>query len=329
MSDNKDNIQHNEGQSLIRVAVSPGSDSKQKSLLQFKPVTLKDLPLINKLLQKSRSRTCDYTVGGIFMWVKYFDYQFCISHGTLFIMGACEGHPDKTAFSYPIGDLPTAEAIGMIKDYCKANGMEMNFSAVPEDCVDDIIAVSGGKAERLDDWADYLYDIETLSTLSGKKMSKKRNHVNRFMADNPDYRLEELTPDLIPEVMLFFHGLETEDKDDVQTAVYEREECFNVLRRYSSYPFEGVVLRGEDGGIVAFAVGEVINDTLYVHIEKTDHNVSGANEAIAKMFAEVMHARYPFLKYVNREEDMGDPGLRYAKMSYHPLQQLQKYNLFA
>ena len=71
-------------------------------------------------------------------------------------------------------------------------------------------------------------------------------------------------------------------------------------------------------GIVAFTLGEVIGDTLYVHIEKMNHLVNGAGETVNKLFAELMTGHHPEVRYINREEDVGDPGLRHAKESYHP-----------
>jgi len=110
-------------------------------------------------------------------------------------------------------------------------------------------------------------------------------------------------------------------------AEYERRQCADVLRHYSRYPFEGAVLRGEDGAVVALTAAEVIGNTLIIHIEKMNHDVAGAGETINKLFAAEMLRRHPQLKYINREDDAGDPGLRYAKESYHPLRLLHKFNV--
>ena len=68
--------------------------------------------------------------------------------------------------------------------------------------------------------------------------------------------------------------------------------------------------------MVAFAVGEQINeDTLVVHIEKAFSEVPGAYAIINQQF--LVHEA-DGLKYVNREDDVGEPGLRKAKLSYHP-----------
>ena len=174
-----------------------------------------------------------------------------------------------------------------------------------------------------------MYDAKALATLSGKALAKKRNHVNRFIADNPNYVLEPLTATNIAEVKEFLASRPLGEKADTETAFYELAQCMQVLRSYNAYPFEGGVLRGEDGRICAFTIGEIINDTIYLHIEKADHTVAGAGEAINKLFAAEMLLRHPHLRYINREEDAGDPGLRYAKESYHPAMLLKKFNVYA
>ena len=62
-------------------------DASDADVLKFAPITQADLPLINGLLQSAISRTCDYSIGGIFMWIDYFKYEYCVAFDTLFIKG--------------------------------------------------------------------------------------------------------------------------------------------------------------------------------------------------------------------------------------------------
>lgn len=301
-----------------RQAVSP---------LKFKKITLADIPQINRILQDSTSRTCDCTVGGIFMWIDYFDYSYCIYRDTLFIKGVSELYPDKTAFSLPLGKMDIAHAIGMLKEYCMQNNIELRFSAIPEDRLEEFRSVGLTDTEQLVDWGDYLYDIEKLATLSGKKMSKKRNHVNRFEAENEGYRLEPLTPDRVHRLKVDYDSWLSPEDLDRPTAIEEHRQVVNVLDNLLCYPFEGLILLDGSGRAVAFTLGEVIGDTLFVHIEKMRHDVAGAGETINKSFARYMLDRHPGLRFANREEDTGDPGLRKAKESYHPEMILRKYDI--
>lgn len=317
--------------SLISTAVAaPRKISKRSttaSPLRFKKITLADLPEINRILQGSTSRTCDCSIGGIFMWIDYFDYSYCIYRDTLFIKGVSELYPDKPAFSLPLGKMDVANAINLLKQYCKENNIKLRFSAIPEDRLDEFRSVGISDVEQLVDWGDYLYDITTLATLSGKKMSKKRNHVNRFEIENPGYSLEAITPANVHRLKVEFDSWLSPEDLDRQTAVEEHRQVVNVLENLVCYPFEGLILRDKDKRPVAFTLGEVIGDTLFVHIEKMRHDVAGAGEMINKSFANYMHERHPDLKFANREEDTGDLGLRKAKESYHPEMILKKYDI--
>lgn len=294
--------------------------------IEFKAVDIDSIPDIVPILSKARSRTCDYTVAGILMWSDYFKYEYAILENTLFIKGATEDNLSKPAFSMPIGDMPLDRAIEFIRDYCREHNLPLNFSAVPEDRIQDFYCIGPCLIEELTDWADYVYLADDLANLSGNKYNKKRNHVHRFISEHPDYTFEPLTSNNIGSVKDFFMRIATEGDIDGSTASEERFQVFKVLENYGRYPFEGAVLSTKEDGVVAFTIGEVIGDTLFVHIEKMNHHVNGAGETINKLFASSMKESHGVV-YVNREEDVGDEGLRKAKMSYHPAMMLKKYNL--
>ena len=295
--------------------------------LDFKPMTASSASEIRDFMSRNIWRTCDYTVGGMLMWADYFDYRYCIYRNTLFVKGISENHPGLAAFSLPLGELPLKEAVEVLARYCEQTGTRMTFSAVPAEVAGELAALTGGRVEALDGWSDYLYSASSLATLTGKAYSKKRNHVNRFMADNPGYRFEMISSANIGEARAFVAGRNVDDKTDADMAAYELQQCLDVIDNLDAYLFEGALLRDNDGRVCAVTFGEVEGDTLFVHIEKMNHLVAGAGETINKLFAEAMVERYPGLKYINREEDMGDPGLRYAKESYRPVALLDKCNV--
>ncbi len=294
--------------------------------IEFKAVDIDSIPEILPILHKARSRTCDYTVAGLLMWSDYFKYEYAVLENTLFIKGTMEDNLSKPAFSMPIGEMPLCRAVELIREYCREHNLPLNFSAVPEDCINDFYCLGPCQIEELTDWADYVYRADDLVNLSGNKYNKKRNHIHRFASEHPDYTFEPLSPLNINAVRDFFMKMATEGDIDGSTASEERFQVFKVLENYERYPFEGAVLSTKKEGVVAFTIGEVIGDTLFVHIEKMSHNVNGAGETINRLFAEAMKQSHGII-YVNREEDVGDEGLRKAKMSYHPFMMLKKYNL--
>lgn len=299
---------------------------RAEGLLKFRRIGLADIKPIYELLSRyAGERTCDYTIGGILMWVDYFHYSYAIVDDTLFIKGVSEEDASATAFAVPVGEMELDRAVALLRAYCRDRRLRLRFSAVPESRVEALRALGCDCVEPLADWSDYLYDIDDLASMAGKKYNKKRNHVNRFCNDNPEWELVELTPGLLPAVRDFYVRMHL-DPDKPDTATFEQTQVMKVLDNYGAYPFEGAVLMKSPGEIAAFAVGEVIGDTLFEHIEKMDHTTAGAGETICKEFASMMKNRHPQLRYVNREEDAGDERLRYAKESLHPVDMLKKFD---
>ncbi|MBD5235111.1 MAG: DUF2156 domain-containing protein [Barnesiella sp.] len=317
---------------LVSTIARPATrrSTRAVSPLRFKRIMLEDMDIISKFLEKTASRTCDYTVGGIYMWVHYFNYRYCVYRDTLFIEGVSEEDMTRPAFSMPLGELPLSEGIALLRGYCADNGYTLRFSAIPEDRVEEFMNAGDWTVEPLPDWADYLYEADGIASFSGKKYSKKRNHLNRFMLDNPDARLMPLRKEDVDRVLNAFYSWDNEEELQSLSAMEERDMTVNVMRHLDELPgFEGAYLEDGRGNIVAFTIGEVIGDTLYDHIEKMDHSVSGAGTAVFNLFVKEMLAKHTGLRYVNREEDVGDEGLRKAKQSYHPSALLGKFDLIA
>lgn len=301
---------------------------KPQAELKFKPIALEDIEIIRPYLENSHTRSCDYTIGGLLIWKDLFRYEYSIYDDTLFIKSLSEDGSGRTAFLRPIGRLPLEESIEILRCYCSDNNIDLLFTAIPEEYLDDFVMRSPFHINELYDMADYIYDANSLATLTGKAYNKKRNHVNRFLTDNPNYSLEEITDSNIDEVKAFLANLGIEsEKADEDMAYFEMNCCAETLENFNEYGFEGALLRDNEGKIVAFTFGEVSGDTLILHIEKMEHLVPGAGETINKLFAERMLLLNPELKYINREDDAGDPGLRRAKESYHPAFMLKKYNI--
>lgn len=294
--------------------------------LSFKAMTPSDIDRTASLMRFAGTRACDFTVGGMFMWADWFRYRMCIFDDTLFVKGLAENDLGKVAFSLPVGKMPLRDSIKMLREYCHRHSIPLILSAVPEERLEELRSLGATKVEELPAWADYIYDINSLSTFAGKKMNKKRNHINRFIAEHPDYGLEPVTAANIQEVKDFFNAQELAEGKSLM-AEYDRLQVSEVLDNLDKYPFEGAALRVPGKGIVAFAFGEVCGDTLVVHIEKMDHTVNGAGEVICRDFAAYMKNRYPQLQYENREDDAGDEGLRQAKQALNPVALLKKYNV--
>lgn len=285
------------------------------------------MKLIFPYLCLEKGRTTDFSYGGLLMWVDYFRYEYCIYRDTLFIKGVTEDDTSLPAFSLPVGALPLDESVDLIKRYCHRHGIRPEFSAVPEHSVEAFALLSPKSILPLEDWGDYLYDIEPMATLAGKKMSKKRNHVNRFMAENPDAETVDLTADNVDEVMDFMDVYDSEaDGAPMEIAESRLTRRMLSLIKEGDTHLEGVILRA-GGRTAGFSVGDIKGDTLFVHIEKATRTLTGSYETVARAFAARMSEKHPELRFVNREDDGGDEGLRKSKLSYHPVEVLKKFNI--
>lgn len=295
--------------------------------LRFHKITARNMPLVWHYMQREKGRTCDFSYGGVLMWVDMFDYEMAICHDTLFIKGRLENDLSLPAFSLPVGSQSLADSVSLLQRYSREQGMPLRFSAIPEYCIAAFSDLCPRHVDPLDDWSDYLYDINSLATLAGKKMAKKRNHVNQYVALCGSDTYEPLTRAALPDLCSFMDSLEAAGAPSAQ-ADEERRLTRKVLdmMNHHDMPMQGGLLRA-DGRVVAFTIGDVKGDTLFVHIEKALRDVPGSYEMINKCFAADMLARYPHLSFVNREDDAGDEGLRKAKLSYHPVEILKKYNV--
>lgn len=302
-------------------------NEKSSALGAFKPITHEDMPLIWSFLKDEKGRTTDFSYGGVLMWVDFFNYEYVIYKDTLFIKGVVENDRNKPAFSLPVGKLPLEESVALIKEYCKANNIEPELSAVPEYALEEIEKLNPRFVEELSDWADYLYNAEPLATLVGKKMSKKRNHVNQFCAHFPDWKYSELNPSNAGDAMKFMDIFDLEG-DSTDMAAAERKlsrDLINRLKEGDENLKGGILYVGDE--VAAYTIGDVKGDTLFVHVEKATRKFNGSYEMINWLFAKENCEKNPDIKFINREDDAGDIGLRMAKESYHPADLLKKYNI--
>lgn len=286
----------------------------------FAPLQISHLPLLKRYIDLAPSRTCDYTIGGIYLWRNVFSYGISLLDHALIICGRQENNLSLPALSLPLcREQDLADTI----DTLRLLMVPLRFSAIPEDSLHHFAEIAPIEINELDtSWSDYLYDIQAIASLQGNAMKKKRNHLNRYLADHPDARLEPLRPEPC------LHLLERIGHDQSSMGAAEFTAVHDLLTHWSDlspYFTAAMLVAGEQ--IHAFTIGETKADTLHVHIEKADHTISGSGETITSLFARRELQRNPHLAYVNRQDNAGDPGLRTSKESWHPLRLLPKFNL--
>lgn len=286
-----------------------------RDTLHFEPCSRQIIPLLEKLFTRFPSRSCDFSLGGIFMWKEYLDYQCCFLDNTFFLKGKS---PDSGCdiFYRPIGLLNEEEGIRLIRAYCRNNNIKGNL-LLSETVIGKPDEIRGyDPLHYIDDWKEYLYSIDSFIRFPGKKMEKKRNHYNFFISHYEDRTIETIGPENIDELVTFTHWFcESHAADELLD--YESAGTIEALLDYGAFPYHGILIR-IGGRIAGFTFGEHSGDTFFVHVEKGNIEYRGIYQALASFLAENVKARYPDVVWLNREDDTGSADLRRSKMSYHP-----------
>lgn len=176
---------------------------------------------------------------------------------------------------------------------------------------------------------DYIYDAEKLKTLSGKAYHKKKNHLNSFLKNYTGrYEYKALDCSDVEEIQDFHNRwLDNREFEDKHGSIRSEENGIHRLFQYCGlFDFEigGVYV---DGKLEAYTIGSYspVTACAYIHIEKANINIPGLYNFINQQF--LLHA-FPEAKIVNREDDLGQEGLRKAKLSYQPIKLEKKFHIF-
>jgi hypothetical protein len=178
--------------------------------------------------------------------------------------------------------------------------------------------------EDRDHW-DYLYDINEMVELKGNRFHKKKNLLKQFITKY-DYRFETFSPAMIePAMAMQADWCNWRDCESSDVLSAENRSVFKVLMHWNELVgLTGGVIVVEDI-IVAYTLAEKMSDeSIVVHYEKGCPDYKGVYQAINQMFLESLPENF---KIVNREQDLGEQGLRQAKMSYNPSGFLKKYRV--
>ncbi|MFR4352718.1 MAG: GNAT family N-acetyltransferase [Roseburia sp.] len=289
--------------------------------MKFHEITLADKAWMDQRFAEDDRNACEYTFANNFIWRNVYHVEVAEIAGCLVIRFQENG---ECCFSYPVGAGDKKAAIEVLLARCGKRGCAMNMSPL-----------NAEDRERLLEWfpgqfliesdrasADYIYSREKLSTLAGKKLHGKRNHIARFK-DGDDWSYEPMTGENLEECRKMTYTwikMRSEKWNaEMEQEVMVLHEAFDHMQELG---LVGGVLR-KAGEIVAFTMGERLNsDTFVVHFEKAYPDMQGAYPMINQQFVQSACQEYV---YVNREEDTGDLGLRKAKLSYYPEILLKKY----
>ena len=290
-------------------------------LSEFRPFTIEDIPSMCAIYCRIPPLHSDYSSVSMLGWQHYMDYLFKIEGDAAYFITRKN---DKLYFRGPVGDYDD----DTLRDFLL---LAKDIGADPPVGVLDPVMV--GRIRKIlpkidpipsREYFDYVYTSEALRDLPGGDYLKIRNALNHFKK-NQKYTIEPIGKDNDKEIREFFsRWCAQRDCDKEQYLESEKYFIAYCLDHYDLLRLEGIVLR-VDGKIEASAIFEEFGPTTAVtHIEKGNPDIKGIYQAINQETAAYLAPRFEF---INRESDMGIPGLRQAKERYRPHHMVEVFNL--
>ncbi len=292
-------------------------------MIPFERLDLHKKEQYDAILMHCGERGCEYSFVNLFLWGRQ-KAAFIQDHLAFFSQ-----FDRRSVYPFPVGKGDVQPVLDAIIHDAQTRGIPCYLTSMTKADCELLEQLYPGRfrfhGNR--DGFDYVYAIDDLADLKGRKFQKKRNHANRFDEAHPDCRtlpLDEKTR-AAAFCMLnrwYQNRLETDPHNDFHLEQLAIQRAFAFQQPLG---LEGVVLV-ENGEVLAFAMGSFLNgDTFDIHFEKAREDVPGAYNAINREFARYLRTKYPDLRWLNREDDLGLEGLRKAKLSYNPDHMVEKY----
>ena len=299
-------------------------------------MTVPDLPVLaasdqeeyERYYRASGTRISDMCFVSRYAWGAAFSYRKALIRGGFCLIsdGGVFTEPHLTMPLGKFGREDLAAMLDAVAPWFAEQGRPVRVMYIDEPLLPFFQDLPGYRAAvwSEDDFSDYLYDAESIRTLAGKALHGQRNHVARFLRENPGYEYRSISASDRDECLRIVSDW-CRDKG-VDCSDHAQSDFVPIQRLFDAFdvlPVHGGVLRA-GGRTVAFALGSAGNaDTAVIHFEKAVASVRGAYSAISRF---VVENEFPTARLVNREEDMGNDGIRTAKISYNPIERLKKFN---
>ncbi len=298
-----------------------------QTTLKVSEISIDDKKLFDEYFRMTNLQISELSFTNLFIWRDYYKIRYSIINNFLCIMSVIE---DKKPFCFfPIGDYNNSEGlkatIYAIKEYFFEMGWEFQICRVLTQQVSILEGLDiEFKAKEDRDNFDYIYSVQKLSTLSGKKLDGKRNHINKFKKLHT-FKYEEISDENISDCIDIIEKWCIErNYTESGSLIAERKANLDLMDNYNSLRVKGAIIK-VDGKPEAFTVGEQLNsNTVVIHIEKANSEIHGLYPLVNQQF---LANHWNDIEFVNREQDLGLDGLRKAKLSYNPVSLLEKFTV--
>jgi hypothetical protein len=285
---------------------------------EFNRFDLKDKAFIQQFVDRFNPLSCEYNFSNLFCWQEPCNLSWTMYKGRLLIYDGI----DKCSFM-PIGDKFSPKELVDLSLGMKIIGLKPDLSLVAEDYIKEFPEIKEYYTVKIEpDYAEYIYKVDSLCDLKGKKLSKKRNLISQFKRLYPGFIIQSLSGGLKQESLLLAKEMLSQQEKRLNTLDQEFEALNTALNHFEELELEGLVLLLETKAEIRAAAFSIFspfnqhNSLVYdIHFEKADRNFKGASQVINHETAKYLRQR---CQYLNKEQDLGIKGLRQAKMSYDP-----------
>lgn len=293
--------------------------------MEFKPIALADRKALLPLLQSLPIPICEYAFTNLYGWAVNFSTQWEIFGVQTLVIRFFSPRFDHAVYMLPRchNEASWRTTMQTLKERAEKDNVPLIFFGVTSNCASELDAAFPGEYQFIWEEAsiDYIYTREKLASLTGKKLQPKRNHINKFDRLYPNYSYVPLLPERVEEYIAFADRWLQDEQHSGESLKAENEMIHSILNAFEELELMGGTLVVDDD-IVALTIASKINDeTIDVHVEKALISYEGAYSKINNSFVKSLPES---IRYINREEDLGLPGLRKAKESYQPDLRLAK-----
>ncbi|TFG92424.1 MAG: DUF2156 domain-containing protein [Syntrophobacterales bacterium] len=303
--------------------------------MKFRPLTHSDYASLKPFFAGQRYALCSYSLSSVIAWTnKVYQPYGAVQGDSLIIYANFATHKERSHLILPIspGREHTPEEL---VDISRQTGYG-TYWFIPEDYLDRH-AANGLEdffdIERQEEYDDYVYRTEDLAKLAGNRYSKKRNLIKQFERDYPNeagtVRIKAISPEDVAGCLEFLERWCEEREPDCDVDRDEDLACewnatINALKNIETLGFRSIML-SLDGTTQAFGIASQLTETMSaLHFQKASAQFKGLYQFFDR---ECARRLFPELEYINKESDMGVPGLIQAKRSYHPVMMVQSYKL--
>jgi hypothetical protein len=278
-----------------------------------RPLHIGDKPILDDIFARLQPRVSELTFAGLYLFRRAHNYHLTQIEDAMVVLG--KGYDAGRYFLPPLGDDVTAALDMLFRDGRELYGADEAFRLR-------YLTEAGLEVTEERNSFDYLYLREELATLPGNRFHKKKNRINYF-ATRHTFEVSVFEPHYrcgcLELLDTWYRMAEHEENASLDLELEATAEGVSIAVELG---LEGIVVT-EDGAVKAFALGERLNgETAVCHFEKADPFMEGLPQLVNREFSRLL---FTDCRYINREQDLGEPGLRNAKLSYHPVELVKKY----